>query len=231
MARDWEVLQKTQPVEAARQMRESEWRIRTLAEALGVRLDRDQVSRLAEGAIRQGWDEAEVQFRVGRQYEYRPKGVGQGAQVAQELQELGNDYGIRVGDKALQQWTRRIVAGTGSVDDYRSRLIEQAKGRYPSIAGDLDRGVTVDQLFDSYRQLAAETLGISPTAIDVRDPKYQEVFSYRPKGEKESRAMTLDEWGQRLRTQRGYGYDATQDAESKAARLAAAIQQDFGVRA
>jgi murein DD-endopeptidase MepM/ murein hydrolase activator NlpD len=231
-ARDWEVLQKTQPREYQERINDASLSIRLMAQQLGVNLTSAQVRDFADRVNRYGWTEQELRYRVGQEWKYNGGSTRDGAayQAHQEITELGRQYGIKLSDSTTADWARQVATGQGTVDGFRDYIVNQAKGKYVSIADDLDRGLTVDQLFDPYRQAAAQLLGVNADSIDVLDSKYGSVFAYQAPGESGRRAMRLDEWEQMLRTDGKYGFDETQNAQSMAADLAAAIQTDFGAR-
>jgi hypothetical protein len=85
-------------------------------------------------------------------------------------------------------------------------------------------------LFDAYRQEAAQILGVNPDTISVTDQGYNGVFTYQEPGQSQRRAMTLDEFTRMVRTDSQFGFNETQNAESLATGLAAAIQTEFGAR-
>ena len=231
-ARDWEVLKKTQPQEYKERLADARLSAQLMAQQLGVNLTSSELNSFADRINRYGWTEQELRYRVGREWRYNGGGTRDGAayQAHQEIEELGRQYGIALSGGTLQDWARQVASGQGTVEGFRDYIVNMAKGRYAAISDDLDRGLTVDQLFDPYRQAAAEVLGANPGTIDVLDSKYGDVFSYQAPGESGRRAMRLDEWEQMLRTDNKYGFDETQNAQSMAADLAAAIQTDFGAR-
>jgi hypothetical protein len=228
--RNWDVLVKTQPREAQERRRDKRREISMVAESLGVRLTSREMQQFTERAIKFDWSPAEMQYRVGRQFEYGERQSGAGQQAHQELTEMSMQYGVPMSKGAVEAWARQVAMGTATVDGFRDHIVEKAKGKYRGIASDLDRGLTVDQLFDPYRQQAADLLGVNPNSIAITDRKYQDVFSYMPKGAKESRPMTLDEFSRALRTQKRYGFDGTDQAQEMARKLASAIQENFGQR-
>lgn len=232
-ARNWEVLQKTQPREAKVQMGNAREAVRQMAATLGVRLSNREVNTLATRSIRQDWDASELQFRVGARWGLddtnKDKG-GAAATAHQEITEMTRQYGVNISSKTRERWARQVAQGVASPDSFRDYVVDKAKGKFSAIAGDLDRGLTTDQLFDPYRQEAAATLGLNPETVDITDPKFAKVFSYQEPGESGHRAMTLEEFSRELRTQDRYGFDDTQNAKSMATQLSAAIQSEFGVR-
>ena len=230
--RDWEVLQQTQPQEAAERLADSRFQVDLMASNLGVSLSSDMASMFARQAIEFKWDESELRYRIGQAWTYGAGSSqgGVGYQAHQELTEMANQYGLSFGDGTYQEWARQVASGLGSVEGFRDYMVEKAKGKYVGIADDLDRGMTVDQLFDAYRQEAAQILGVNPDTISVTDQGYNNVFTYQEPGQSKRRAMTIDEFTRMIRTIPQFGFDNTQNAKSLATGLAAAIQTEFGAR-
>lgn len=231
-ARDWEVLKKTQPQEYKERLADAKLSIRLMAQSLGVNLTSSEINSFADRVNRYGWTEQELRYRIGREWNRDDGSIRAGAafQAHQELTELTQQYGVAFSASTLDEWARQVASGQGNVEGFRDYIVEKAKGKYRAIASDLDRGLTVDQLFDPYRQAAAQTLGVNPNSISVMDSGYNTVFSYKPPGENDTRAMDLDEFERMVRTDERFGFDTSQNAQSMAADLAAAIQEDFGAR-
>lgn len=230
-SRNWEVLLRTQPREARERRQDARRAVRSMAQTLGVSLTNRQVNDMAERSIRGEWDGTELQYRVGRQWRDDSNDMGgAGQQAHQEIDELTRQYGVQMSARTRETWARQVAMGIASVDSFRDFVVDKAKGKYRAVAADLDRGLTVDQLFDPYREEAARTLGVNPETIDVLDPKFSNVFAYQPPGEQQARAMTLDEFSRTLRTDARYGFDETERAKTLATELSAAIQTEFGVR-
>lgn len=230
--RDWEVLKKTQPREAQERKTDARFLVQRMAEDLGANLSSKERESMAERMIQYDWSEQELRYRVGKEWRYQDGGIrdGLGYQAHQELTEMAGAYGVSFSDRTIEEWAGQVAVGTSSVEGFRDYMVEKAKGKYVGIADDLDKGMTTDQMFDAYRQEASRTLGVAASTVSVTDKGYNNVFAFTAPGEKQRRAMTLDEFTQMLRKDEQFGFDESQNAESLATGLAAAIQTDFGAR-
>ena len=87
----------------------------------------------------------------------------------------------------------------------------------------LDAGLTLNDIFSSYKDVAASTLELSPESISFTDPKFRAAF-----GGPSTPPPTLDEWETMLRTDPKYGFDKTKKAKRDALSLAMTIAKTFG---
>lgn len=229
--REWDMLSIEQPAEAAQRVADMEQSLRKQAQQMGVTLPAD-ITGSARHLVAYQWSADQQRQWIADQMapiasDKASTGLA-GASVTQ-LRDMAEQYGIMLSDQTLTDWTRSIVAGNNSPQGFEDYLRVQAKGKYVGVAEDLDRGVTVQQLFDPYRQAAAQALGINPADINLADEKWSKALTVSENGK--SRAMTLDEWGRTLRADQQYGYDKSSSALTQARGLASAIQTEFGKRA
>lgn len=229
--REWDMLSIEQPAEAQQRVADMADSLKKQAAQLGVTLPAS-VTDVARHMVAYAWNPDQqrqwLADQMGGITSDKAAGGLAGASVNQ-LRDLAEQYGVRLSDQTITDWTRAIVAGNNSPQGFEDYLRVQAKGKYVGISEDLDRGVTVQQMFDPYRQAAAQTLGLSPADIDLSEDKWSKALTVSENGK--SRAMTLDEWGRALRTQVEYGYDKSANAMSQARALASAVQTEFGKRA
>lgn len=145
-----------------------------------------------------------------------------------QFRELARSYLIPMSEDVVGEWARKSLAGEVLEEDYRRHLVDRAKGRFPTLAAALDRGFTVEQAADDYRQLAARELEISPNAIDFNDPKWLIAIEGKPDANGNRAAMSLYEWHKELRTNDMYGWDLTRGARHQATQFAAELMRTFG---
>lgn len=195
------------------------------AQALGMDLDPARARQIATDANMYGWDDTQLQKAVGHEYHYNPTLAQKG--IAKQLRDTARLYGIPMTDAGLDDWGRRVGSGDSSADDFKTTMINQAKSLFPTLAGDLDRGATVKDIFDPYAKLAATTLGVDESTIDILDPKWQRPLQSTD-GKNPTRMSTYD-WTRTLRTDATYDWDHTDNARQEAAAFAHQLRQGFGL--
>jgi hypothetical protein len=150
---------------------------------------------------------------------------GLAGQTAREIRAMAGQYLVPISDRALERWTEQIVRGETDMEGFNSYLVEQAKSLFPGMAAALDKGVTVAQYADPYRQIAARELEIAPESIDLNDPRYRAMLDQvNSKGERVS--MTLSESAEYLR--KLPEWQQTRGANERAASLTESILRTFG---
>ena len=145
---------------------------------------------------------------------------------------MAAQYVIPISDKTMERWTENVLRGEATPEDFQSFMVTQAKSRWddPQLVAALDRGVTVDQYLDPYREMAAQELELNPEDINwLGNPKWSEaIFHTNEKGER--RFLSLADWQKQLRNDPRYGYDKTTVARDAAASFTTELGQMFGAR-
>ena len=146
---------------------------------------------------------------------------------AQALKKVAADYGYNPSDlneqilAALQGKEYNGEAIT--VDTLKKKGVALAKAAHFQLAPQLDAGLTLAEIFSSYRDTAANTLELAPESISFNDPKFRTAF-----GGPNTPPPTLGEWETMLRTDPKYGFEKTKKAKRDAMSMAMTIAQMFG---
>lgn len=188
--------------------------VRGIAAQSGYTLDDRQIKILAAGALKAGWTPQQLNDEIGKSVvsaaqtgtpvtaaapsDATPTGLQKTTDAA-SLRTLARSYGLNLTDQTVEGYVQSIVQGNLSVEQIKSQFREQAKSLYPSLAKQLDIG-SVDDVTQSYRNIAANVLNIDPAAVDFSDAtKYGKLLTYQDPKTGESRLMNATEWTQYLR--------------------------------
>lgn len=226
--RAWENLLAQDPAEAQRRIETEKQQLRQVAANLNGALTDLQLNEIAERVVRYGWQGQEIVSAVSSELlkGSDPSQVLRTGITGRSIQQISNQFGIPISDTALQDWSQRIATGQALLEDFTNYARTQAKSLYPSLAADIDRGATVEALADPYRQYASRVLGINPAQIDFSEPRWNVALNFGD--DKGRRMMTLNEWGQYIRTNAEYGYEYTDEAQNRAYSAAQTIARVFG---
>lgn len=202
--------------------------------ATGVRLSQDggfssQYFQFFVKATQNGWDANRIRYEL-LALSSGEKG-GDLAANAATIKGMANEYGVPLSDMAVQGWAKQLAQGAVTMDSIKGYLVEQAKSLFPSLAGALDRGITVAQYAAPYVQLAVQELGVNPAGISFTDPKWMQALNQVDPKTGQRTAMSLDQWLTTIRTDPRYGYDTTHKANQDASQLATMLEQRFGAAA
>jgi hypothetical protein len=82
-----------------------------------------------------------IQRAVSDEYKYRPKAAHrQGRRDRVGLAELAAQYLVPISNGRLEEWTRRVIAGETTVEDYKAYLQKQATSLFPELADEIKSG-------------------------------------------------------------------------------------------
>lgn len=226
--RTWDVLEGQDPATANRQVDARLVEINQLVAQLGSTLAPDRAKALARQSLRNGWQGSDLTRAVGAELvktgktsDLRRGLVGQGVQAA------AREYGVPLSRPAVDAWVQKIADGRATQDDYLTYVRNQARSLFPTLSDDLDRGLTVEQVADPYRQVASRVLQVNPSEVDFSQSQWNRALNFAGEDGKR-RVMTLDEWENVLRQDDRYGYLNTEEATNKAYQVARAIGAAFG---
>jgi hypothetical protein len=155
------------------------------------------------------------------------------AGITDNLTKIATSYEVPISSAAIAQHVKSYVdAGLDSTQADAS-FTEYAKGLaaglYPSLAPQIQAGVSTSTLLDPYKLLAEHTVGIDPDTIDWTRPMWGAALNgtVDPKTGRAS-PMTLSQWSQKLMSDPQYGYQNTMEAQNAAGSLTDSLLQLFG---
>ena len=146
---------------------------------------------------------------------------------AQALKKVAADYGYNPPDLNKQilasiqgkEYNGEII----TIDTLKKKGIALAKGAHFQLAPQLDAGLTLAEIFSSYKDVAANTLELTPESISFNDAKFRTAL-----GGPNTPPPTLGEWETMLRTDPKYGFENTKKAKRDAFKLSTTIAKMFG---
>lgn len=229
VTRQFDANTKLDPATQKQQIEQQIIDIQTQAKRSGISLGHADLAQLAWTSLRYGWTGQQLTNAIVAQGKMDTSGKNPGAAsaTAAQLRQQAAQYMVPVSDQQINKWVADIETGNLAVGDFDGYLKEQAKSLFPGLAGAIDRGVTVEQYADPYRQAAAQTLEVDPQSIDfMHDPKFKPaLFQIDPKT-KERTSMGLADWDTYLRKLPQYAQ--TSQANQQAAAFGNSLLQTFG---
>jgi hypothetical protein len=142
---------------------------------------------------------------------------------AVKIRSIASSFGYTIDDTKLGDYL-----STGVTAEQAQRMyLEKAKGLYPHLAAQFDANLTLNDITDDYRQIAAGVLGKSREEIDFTKPEFLESIATRD-DRGNVRQLSLSEWQTKLKTDDKYGYSKTKTAIQDARKLASSIAESFG---
>jgi hypothetical protein len=226
--RNWLALSKTDPATAEFQITQRTADLTNKASVLGIGLTPDRARQIATDSLRYGWNDTQLQTALANEINFAGVQVGGIATLMQGLTEASKDYLIPISTPTLQSWTKQIIGGTQTEENFKAYLVTQAKSLFPYLANALDTGMSVRQYVDPYVQMAAKTLELNPADIDLTQAKWLAPLQRVDPATGQRGVMSLSDWDREMRMNPTYGYDRTQGARDQAASLSADLARMFG---
>lgn len=229
--RQWDISRITDPATANQKIDDMWSQLKALESSTGLTLDYASALGFVGNALGQGWNTNQIRFHFLTSVNTQQVGTsptGEIANSAAQIRATAQDYGVMMSDKATIDMAHQLAAGIQTPESVKGYMQEQAKSLYPMLSGAIDRGVTVAQYTDPYKQLAVQELGINPANFDLTDPKWNSFLNQIDPKTGQRTVLNQQEWQAKIRTDPTYNYDTTQAARTQAGQLATTIASKFG---
>lgn len=227
-ARQWLSTQLLEPARAAQLKAQTSTQVQQIGTTVGVPLTTQQVDFLSQAALQEGWNATEIQRRIISQSAQAKLQPGQILATQGQLQQTASSYGIPISTNTLGTWARQINDGSQTTAGFQSYAAQQAKLAFPTLAKQIDSGLTVKQIGDPYAQIAGQTLGIDPNTVDWSQPKWQKALQAQDAQGNITGPMDHLSWEKTIRTDPTYGYSRSEQGQTDAYSLVNALKQGMG---
>ena len=223
--RQYWALKGTDPAELGSLINAKHSQLQPLLRQIGFEGDDRAFS---EQALMYGWTDDEITkvLSEGLQRQSTRAGLTEGSTVdlsADGLVKIArNEYFMPVSRTDVERWAVDIFAGTRTEEQFRDYMGKLAEARFPGLA---KTGVSPGEFLAPIKNIIADTLEISPDAVDLMDRRYQGVLEVT-QADGTLRPMTFSEAGKWARSQPEY--QRTKAAIDDASRMAQTIAERFG---
>lgn len=211
--------------------------VSTAAKNLGYQLTPESVKEIAANSLKGNYDNAALSEAIGKSVADQAK-TPAGAQApaasdttlrtgqdAATIRTTAKKYGLSLSDAQVEGYVQATLTGGMSDQQIIDQFRNQAKALYPSVANLLDAG-DLDSSVGSYKQIAANVLGIDSSQVDLTQDKFRPLLTYQDPKSGEARLMNSTEWNRYLRTLPDW--QKTSEASKKNDDLIKTIDKVFG---
>lgn len=226
--RNWRILEKTGPGEAAAQLEDQVTSIKSKAQTLGVTIDEGRIRQIAKMSKEFGWSDQMINASLASEVKWDPSGAKTG--VMAQIKASQQSQLVPLSDQSMTQWAQAIVSGAKTQSDFDAYLKDQAKSLFPTMANYLDTtpGGTVKQYLDPYAQTISQTLGMPAGDINWMDPKWFRFVNASDPKTGQRGMVDIADVQRTIISDGQYGYDQTNNGKQAKAGLAKTILQDWG---
>lgn len=226
-ARAWDQQNVTDPTQADSDRQKRSLEINQLAGRLGITLDPTTIGTITEDSLRMGMASSDLANVLTHFAIYSPTNASQGDLGAnvEKLRQVASSYFLKPTDEELYDQSKRIIAGSLTMDGATATFQQQAKANFAYLAPQIDAGMTLTDYFANTKQRIAQTLEVNPSEVDLmNDSRFTPILNYHDPKTGEARAMTWGEQDQYLKS--NYG-DQTRGMQTGVADLAGVLRQTF----
>jgi hypothetical protein len=239
--RQWRAMVSIDPAQAGRQRQEMRRRVEQMVGELGVQLPRRRgqfwatggtvTARIADLALNFGWNEDQLTHYLLSHATWGQEGrnaTGGIAAAMTQFRQIEEQYGVQSTDRQRFGQARRVLMGDETIEGVEQRLRTRALARWGDndrIRGVLERGGTVADVFEDYRQLASQELERPAAEFSMNQTRWQRMLE----GEDGTRPMSMDEALRYIRSQAEWA--TTRGARQQEASTVNMLLSTFGQRA
>jgi len=220
--RQFDIEEQSDPASVQAQIAAVKAELGTKIGQFGVVVDDAELDALARDTVRSGYSETQVNA-VLLAPDRETTGSGTVDVIRDGLGDIAQAYLVDVAPDVLERRAFDIQAGRDTREGFRLWAENQAMSAYGGNAGlvaALERGLTVEDWADPYRQLAARELELPSTGVSLADPKFRDAIL--------SDGLSLGEFRQRIREDDRFGWSETVAARDEAFGLVSSLLEGFG---
>lgn len=204
--------------------------IKRKATQLGVMIDDTEAKNLADGLLKEYWNNS-IPSDV---LDNRIMGLATASKIyggktmsyKDSLTSYAASMGVKFDGGFFEQASKSIAAGTSTFEQWNQAIKDAAKSRFPMFAGQIDAGVTVDQIASPYKQTISSVLELPYAAITLDDPLIGQAFGSVGKDGVPA-AMGLWDFEKMLKNDPRW--TKTKNARSSLDAVGRKVLQDFGL--
>ena len=188
----------------------------------GIKLDDAALTAVLTEAFDQGLSEDQIDLKVLTKTK-SPFG-GDTLESVQSLNQYANAFGIKYGQKDIDQWSRDIFAGLTTVADVQAKIRMDSASAFPAYAAQIEKGVSLEALASAYKSSMANILERDPDTISFEDPYLRRALQYTQDGK--PAIKPLWEFEKELRSTPEWDY--TNNARDVVDSLSLKVLRDWG---
>lgn len=203
--------------------------IAQMAGQLGAQIGPNDLSKMADDALRLGWNEAQVKAALGGYIKVNQHDNYTGAAGVAEgqIREMAAEYGVSVSPVLTKRWINQIALGLDDPAAVQVRIQELAASKYPALRERLLGGETVRNIADPYIQSYGKILEQDPAAIKIEDPLVQRALQSNDAKTGKPTTMSVFDFENTLR--QDARWRTTKNAQDQMTSTASAILKTFGL--
>jgi hypothetical protein len=228
-SRQFDYLKTTDPMTYKSQLQQTVAQIQDKASSLGASLSGSTLQRVAQNAMRYGWNDSQIQNTLA-QYVKVSNGIYKGTtgNDIETVQATAYKNGINLSKSTVNSWAQSIASGNTTAETLQRQVRQMAKSLAPGYAKELDSGMDLQDIVSPYIESKAKLLEENPADIDMFDKDIRSAVSGVTKDGKPA-SESLWQFEQKIR--QSPAWLKTSNAQDSIMAVAHGVLQDFGFNA
>jgi hypothetical protein len=225
-ARQYELLRTSDPASFYAKRSNLTAQIKDAAAQLGANLDSKMILRIAQNAMKFGWNDAQIRDTLATHVK-AVNGVyrGQAGNDIETVRSTAYKNGVKISKATEQHWAQAIAKGDQTADFYQRQIRKMAKSLAPGYAQELDAGLDLQDIVSPFIEAKAKILEKNPADIDLFDKDIRgAVSSTTADGKPGSKSLWQFEQDMRKKPE----WLKTQNAQDSTQSIAKKVLEDFG---
>lgn len=230
--REYLVQLKADPASARQAYQQARTKVIQLASQMGMEVNgsvRKYIDAATYNMVAKGWDEGQLRYYLGA-YVYFPKEhlQGEGGEAINELRQYAYNMGVNLSDSWYTARARTVLQGKGTLQDYKSEIMNKAKAAFPQWNKQIEAGQSVADIAQPYMQSMAQILELPSGSINLFDPTVKKALSYNNPSTLQKEAKPLWQFENELRADPRW--KKTKNAQDSLFQVGHQVLADFGFK-
>lgn len=225
-ARQYELLKHTDRASWQQQLTALQSQIMDRASQLGAVVNGTTASRIAQNAMKFGWNDSQVQDTLS-QYVRAVNGVygGSTGNSIDSIKSTAYRNGIRMSKATEQRWAEQLASGSQSAEWFQQHIRKLATSLAPGYADQLNAGLDLQDIVSPFVESKAKLLEMDPADIDLFDKDIRAAVSGTTK---DGKPATKSLWQFEQDIRGSSAWLKTQNAQDSVMSTAKKVLADFG---
>lgn len=229
--KEYQALKAKEPTESAKRVNDRAAELTTQAGKMGLKVDAKRLKQMAEWSLMYGWNEEAIARAFASEMKYDPAGAQGGdiGSMQSQIRENAAAYGVQLGDQEIWSMSQKMVEGSLDQEGVLERVKQLAMSRFPGLADEIKKGLSVREAASSYVQTQGRILEVDPNQIDLAtDANLQKALQAKgPDGKPVAGGMPLWQYEESLK--KDPRWLQTKNARSDMNGVASKVLKDFGL--
>lgn len=230
--REYLISLKSDPATAKQTYQQARTKVIQLASQMGMEVNgavKKYIDAATYNMVAKGWDEGQLRYYLGAYVSFPKEHLqGEGGEAINELRQYAYSMGVNLADSWYTARARTVLRGKGTLQDYKSEIMNKAKAAFPQWNKQIEAGQSVADIAQPYMQSMSQILELPSGSINLFDKTVKKALSYTNPGTLQKEAKPLWQFENELRSDPRW--KKTKNAQDSLFQVGHQVLADFGFK-